>query len=88
MKIILLIMLIFSYCALSQNRLDPQPILDSLTVNDSIFSTTENKFIKAWNWSSQSNKLDDALGIDFDHTFINPSLLNNSGMYRNNPPSI
>lgn len=37
----------------SQNRIDPQPILDSLTVNDSIFSTTENKFIKAWNWSSE-----------------------------------
>ncbi len=88
MKILLIILLAFNISILCQDRIDPQPILDSLTVNDSIFSTTENKFIKAWNWSSQSNKLDDALDIDYDHTFINPSLLNNTGMYRNNPPSI
>lgn len=68
MKIILFIIIAFSYITFSQNRLDPQPILDSLTVNDSIFSTSENQFIKAWNWSSQSNKLDEALDIDYDHT--------------------
>jgi hypothetical protein len=88
MKIILFIIIAFSYITFSQNRLDPQPILDSLTVNDSIFSTTENKFIKAWNWSSESRKLDSALLIDYDHTEPSPFLLNNSGMYRNNPPSI
>jgi hypothetical protein len=88
MKIILFIIIAFSYFTFSQNRLDPQPILDSLTVNDSIFSTTENQFIKAWNWSSESRKLDSALLIDYDHTEPSPFLLNNSGMYRNNPPSI
>ncbi len=84
MKIVIFIILAFSYITFSQNRLDPQPILDSLTVNDSIFSTTENKFIKAWNWSSQSRKLDSALDIDYNHTFINPQLLENTGMYSNN----
>ena len=88
MKILLIILLAFNISILCQDRIDPQPILDSLTVNDSIFSTTENKFIKAWNWSSESRKLDSALLIDYDHTEPSPFLLNNSGMYRNNPPSI
>jgi hypothetical protein len=67
-----------------QDRLDPHPILDSLTVNSSIFSTTEHQFIKGWNWSSQSRKLDSVLGNNFNHTGISTELLLNTNMYKNN----
>lgn len=63
-----LLLLIFIYFSntFAQDRLDPYPILDSLTVNQSIFSNNPNKFKKGWNWSSQSKKLSSALGIDYD----------------------
>ena len=64
MKILLFVL--FTCTLMSQNRLDPQPILDSLTVNHSIFSNTPNKFKKGWNWSSESKKLSSTLGINYD----------------------
>ena len=68
--------IIFSINLYSQDRLDPQPALDLLTVPDSIFISTPNKFKKGWNWSSESRKLDSALSIDYDHTGINFNSLN------------
>lgn len=41
---LLLLILIYSSNSYAQDRLDPHPILDSLSVNQSIFSNTPNKF--------------------------------------------
>lgn len=59
MKLLLLVLL--SLNLYSQDRIDPQPALDLLTVPDSMLVSTSTKFKKAWNWSSESNKLDNAL---------------------------
>lgn len=58
MNVLIFILLNFMY---SQDRIDPQSALDLLTVPDSMLVNTSNKFKKAWNWSSESRKLDNAL---------------------------
>lgn len=77
--IFFLIFIVFSINSSAQSRIDPQNILDSLTVTDTIF-INNSKFRKGWNWSSESRKLDSALLINYNHTGLNSTLLS-TGMF-------
>ena len=68
MKILLLFLLI-PIISLSQNKIDPLPIVTDTTGNYSIIDPIQHHFILGWNWGSPSKKLDDALYMNFYHGY-------------------
>jgi|GEM_PF-6254402 len=61
--LIIFLMMLFVVNIYAQNNIDPPPI-DSV-VNSSLINRNFNRFIKGWNWSSEGEELDKALGINF-----------------------
>jgi len=77
-KYLLIIMLLICTYAYSQNRIDPTSLINDFTPMTVFnFNADSSHFVKGWNWSSESRKLDSALLMNFNHTGRLPDYDNN-----------
>lgn len=79
----LLILLLFPFISLAQDKIDPLPIITDTTGNYNIIDPIQHHFILGWNWGSPGKKLDDALFMNFYHGYPTAGQDNNDD-YANN----
>ncbi len=71
-KIIIVVVIIIATLQIyTQDRIDPASYINGLTSPNTMLNFNPGKFVKAWNWGSETRKLDSALLMDFSH--INPT---------------
>ena len=69
MKYILIIL--FPVLLIAQDNIDPLPIISDTTENYDIIVPEQQDFILGWNWGTAGKKLDDALNVNFYHSYPN-----------------
>ena len=72
-----LIALLLPILLIAQDKIDPLPIISDTTDNYDIIYPHQEDFFLGWNWGTPSEKLDDALFMNFYHGYPSNSSDNN-----------